>query len=146
MKMCMKELGGPGIGVRLINGSLAWGDGSITEDENTNLTTFIEKKFTSGKFRLDARLWNQDRTETFVDAEDSSKTIYERKTQAEDNNWSLKGEMIYDLSDHKIECGGETRRYGWGEQKVTYIDESYEEESGYPMADAGVMAGIRLIF
>ena len=120
-----KELGGPGIGVRLINGSLAWGDGSITEDENTNLTTFIEKKFTSGKFRLDARLWNQDRTETFVDAKDSSKTIYERKTQAEDNNWSLKGEMIYDLSDHKIECGGETRRYGWGEQKVTYIDESY---------------------
>ena len=44
-----KELGGPGIGVRLINGSLAWGDGSITEDENTNLTTFIEKKFTSWK-------------------------------------------------------------------------------------------------
>lgn len=120
-----KELGGPGIGVRLIDGSLAWGDGSITEDENTNLTTFIEKKINNGKFRLDARLWNQDRTETYVDTQDSSKKIYERETDAEDNNWSLKGEMVYDLSDHKIELGGETRQYGWGEQRVTYIDESY---------------------
>ncbi len=120
-----KEIGGPGIGVRLINGSLAWGDDSKTEDENTNLTTFIEKKITNGKFRLDGRLWNQDRTETYYDAEDSSKKIYERETEAEDNNWSVKGEMVYNLSDHKIECGGETRQYGWGGQKVTYIDESY---------------------
>ena len=29
---------------------------------------------------------------------------------------------------------------------VNILDESYEEDSGYPMADAGVMAGIRLIF
>jgi outer membrane cobalamin receptor len=70
-----KEIGGPGIGVRLINGSFAWGDGSSTEDENTNLTAFVEKKMNNGHFRLDARLWNQDRTETYVDAEDSSKKI-----------------------------------------------------------------------
>jgi outer membrane receptor protein involved in Fe transport len=79
----------------------------------------------NGHFRLDARLWNQDRTETYVDAEDSSKKIYERETKAEDDNWSVKGEAAYKLSDHKIEFGGETRRNGWGEQTVNYIDESY---------------------
>ncbi len=29
------------------------------------------------------------------------------------------------MGAHLLEIGGETRHYGWGEQRVTYIDESY---------------------
>ena len=45
-----KELGGPGISSRLIDGTLAWGDGTVTEDENLNLTAFLEKKGAKGSF------------------------------------------------------------------------------------------------
>jgi hypothetical protein len=64
-----KELGGPGIGARLIGGNFAWGDGTLTEDENLNLTAFLEKKGEKSSFRIDYRLWNQDRTETYYAAD-----------------------------------------------------------------------------
>ena len=70
-----KEIRGPGISGHLINGPIAWGDKSKTEDENTNLTAFVEKKFNKGHFRIDGRLWSQESLETYVDAGDSSKII-----------------------------------------------------------------------
>lgn len=120
-----KELGGPGISARLINGNLAWGDDSFTEDENLNFTAYLEKQMAKGHFRLDFRLWNQDRTEKYYDAANSSKKIYERETEAEDNNWSLQAAADYRFGGHFVEVGGETRSYGWGDQDVKYIDESY---------------------
>jgi len=120
-----KEIGGPGIGARLINGKYAWGDESFTEDETLNFNAFVDKEIKNGNIRLDFRLWNQDRTETYYDSADRSKKIYERDTDAEDNNWSLHGEATFLIDRHRIEFGGETRRYGWGDQTVTYIDESY---------------------
>ena len=119
-----KELGGPGIGARLIGGNFAWGDGTLTEDENLNLTAFLEKKGEKSSFRVDYRLWNQDRTETYY-AADTGNKIYERDTDAEDDNWSLQAAFEYKLSGHHIEVGGETKRYGWGGQDVTFIDTSY---------------------
>jgi outer membrane receptor protein involved in Fe transport len=119
-----KEIGGPGIGGRLLGGAIAWGDGTLTEDENLNLTAFVEKKITDGSFRVDFRLWNQDRTETYY-AADTGHKIYERDTEAEDDNWSLQAAAEYTVRDHHFEVGGETRRYGWGAQDVTFIDTSY---------------------
>jgi outer membrane receptor protein involved in Fe transport len=118
-------LGGPGIDDRLIDGNATWGDGTLTQDENLNMTAFLEKKGDQGSLRLDYRLWNQDRTETFYDAADSSRKIYERETEAEDGNWSLQAAGLYQLGDHRLEAGGETKRYGWGAQAVTHIDRSY---------------------
>lgn len=120
-----KALGGPGIGGRLIDGVSAWGDGSQAEDENSAWTAFVEKEMGKGGLRLDFRLWNQDKTETYVDAADSSKKIYVRDTQAEDNNWSVQGNGFYQFDRHLVELGGEMRKYGWGDQTVSYIDESY---------------------
>lgn len=120
-----KELGGPAIGSRLIDDRMAWGDGTITQDKNINLTAFVEKKSAKGNFRVDFRHWNQDRTETYFDAADSSRQIYQRETQAEDNNWSLQAVAQREIQNHNIEVGGETKRYGWGTQDVTFIDTTY---------------------
>ena len=91
---------------------MAWGDGSVTEDENTNVNAFIAKEIKNGGLRLDYRLWNQDRTETYIDAGNPDKPFYVRDTHAEDNNWSLHGEAFYQFDQHLVEVGGETRRYG----------------------------------
>lgn len=120
-----RELGGPGISARLLQGVLAWGDESLAEDENISFNASLTKGFDSGYARLDFLLWNQDRKEVYYDAADSGKKIYERETEAEDNNWSLRGEAAFDLSRHRVEVGGETRHYGWGDQTVNYMDESY---------------------
>lgn len=120
-----KEIGGPGIGGRLLDGNDAWGDGSFTEDENTAFTAFVSKKMDKGSCRLDFRLWNQERSETFYDAGEPGKKIYERETDAEDNNWSLNGEADYEIAGHTLAMGGETRSHGWGEQRVKFIDDSY---------------------
>lgn len=125
-----KELGGPGISSRLLNGALAWGDGTLTEDENRSLTAFIEKTMDAGRFRVDYRLWNQDRTETYY-AADTGKKIYQRETEAEDDNWSLQAALAYKIFEHHIEAGGETRHYGWGAQKVDYIDTAYFSRAIY---------------
>jgi outer membrane receptor protein involved in Fe transport len=125
-----KELGGPGIGGRLIDGVSAWGDGTVTEDENLNLTAFIEKTGEKGCFRMDFRLWNQDRTETYY-AADTGSRIYERDTEAEDGNWSLQAAGSYQFGKHRLDMGGETKRYGWGDQDVGYIDSSYFNGSIY---------------
>ncbi len=117
--------GGPGIGGRLIGGEKAWGDESYAEDKNTVLRAHLLKKLRTGHVRLDYSLWNQDKKEVYFDAADSGKKIYERTTKAEDNNWSLQGEAVFDLGTHHIEAGGEYRRYGWGDQTVDYIDKSY---------------------
>ena len=122
------QLRGPGIASRLSTSGQtwdAWGDGSETEDENTNLTAYILKNTADGHFRLDGRLWNQESKETYFDAADRSKKIYERETDAEDNNWSLKTEFAKQIASHSLEAGAETRSYGWGDQRVTYIDTSY---------------------
>ncbi len=119
-----ETLGGPGIGARLAAGRY-WGDGTEAEDENSDVTVFIEKKMKNGGLRLDYRLWNQDHTETYVDAADSGKVFYVRDTRAEDNNWSVQGNGFYQLGGHLVELGGEMRQYGWGDQTVSYIDESY---------------------
>lgn len=124
-----RELGGPGISSRLLKGVLAWGDESKTEDENLSWNAFISKKTDLGHLRLDFMLWNQDRHEVYYDAEDSSRKIYERDTKAEDNNWSLQGEAVFDFGQHHVEAGGETRRYGWGDQTVSYMDKAYFNKS-----------------
>lgn len=124
-----RELGGPGIGSRLLKGVFAWGDESKAEDENLSWNAFVSKKTDFGHLRLDFLLWNQDRHEVYYDAADSSRKIYERDTKAEDNNWSLQGEAVFDLGQHHVEAGGETRRYGWGDQTVSYMDKSYFNQS-----------------
>lgn len=120
-----KALRGPGLGQRLLSGSQAWGNGSKTEDTSANYTAYIKKAIGTGYIKLDGRFWNQESTETYVDAANPSKLIYERETDGEDDNWSLKGEFGYRLGTHSIEAGAETRSYGWGAQRVTYIDQSY---------------------
>jgi outer membrane receptor protein involved in Fe transport len=120
-----KELRGPGISARLINGARAWGDGSATEDKNTDLTAFLAHKTEESSFRIEGRLWNQESCETYYDAANRNKKIYERETDAENGNWLLSTAYSRTLGAHLVEVGGETRHYGWGEQRVTYIDESY---------------------
>ena len=117
--------GGPGISSRLIDGVFAWGDGSENEYENVAFTAFIAKEMAKGGLRFDFRLWNQDLTETYVDAADSSKAFYVRDAEAEDDNWSLQGNAFYQFGSHLVEIGGETRKYGWGDQTISYIDDSY---------------------
>ncbi len=39
-----KELKGPAVSARLINGATAWGNGSATEDKNRDLTAYIHTK------------------------------------------------------------------------------------------------------
>jgi outer membrane receptor protein involved in Fe transport len=119
-----KEIGGPGISSRLLNGAMAWGDGTITEDENSAISAFCERQWGAGRLRLDYRRWTQDRTETYY-AADTGNKIYERDTEAEDGNWSLQAAAEYTLGGHHVEAGGETRRYGWGAQTVNYIDSTY---------------------
>lgn len=119
-----KELRGPGISARLINGARAWGDGSRTEDDNHDFFAYLARSSDTGGFRLQARLWNQESHEIYY-ASDSGKKIYERETDAEDNNWLLSALFSHSLGSHLLEAGAETRRYGWGEQRVTHIDESY---------------------
>ncbi len=120
-----RSYGGPGIGSRLIDGVYAWGDGSKVEDENIGINGFMEKKMGKGRFRMDYRLWNQDRTETYIDAADRKKIIYQRNTEAEDGNWILQAQGAYEIGKHTIEAGGETKSYGWGAQDVSIIDTSY---------------------
>ena len=116
-------LGGPGM--RMINGNMTWGDDSYADDENTVFNAFINKKFEGGSARIGYRLWNQKRTEYYYDAADTSKKIYERTTDVEDNNWLLKADVQFEAGDHRLESGGEYKRYGWGDQTVGYIDTSY---------------------
>lgn len=120
-----RQLGGPGIGARLIAGNMAWGERSGTQDENIAFTAYGKKTFNAGHIRADFRIWNQDRHEVYYDAADSGKKIYERDTQAEDDNWSAQTEARFQIGSHQLETGGEIRRYGWGDQTVPYIDESY---------------------
>ena len=119
-----RGIGGPGIGARLLN-NYGWGDGSYTEDENRTVRVFVSGKIGNGDVRLDYRQWNQDCTEVYYDIADSGKKIYERETNAEDDNWSLQASGTYRMERHLLAFGGETRRYGWGDQTVPYIDESY---------------------
>ena len=120
-----KELRGPGISVRLNDGATAWGDESFTEDRNTDLTAWVSHKSEGQSFTLQGRLWNQESTETYFDAADPNKKIYERETDAEDGNWLLSAAYSRALGSHLVELGAETRHYGWGEQRVKYIDTSY---------------------
>ncbi len=129
-----KELRGPGIGARLINGAKAWGDGSYTEDTNTNVTAWVGYESKKSRFKLLGRLWNQESLETYYDAANRDKKIYERETDAEDDNWLLSASYSRTLGDHLVELGGETRHHGWGEQRVNYIDTSYFNGSIVPMA------------
>lgn len=124
-----KELGGPGISSRLINGVYAWGNGSEIKDISNFLNAFLIKRFQGGHARLRGMLWNEKTTEKYYDAANSGKKIYERETTPEDNNWQLLGDVVYTLGDHTLEFGGETRTYGWGDQKVPYIDKSYFNKS-----------------
>ncbi len=120
-----RELGGPGISYRLKDGFSAWGEKSFAEDENLSFNTWIAKAFDKGSARLDFRTWRQDKREVYYDAEDPGKKIYERETDAEPDNWSLNLAIEKEISSHRIEAGAESRSHGWGDQTVTYIDESY---------------------
>ncbi|OPX34583.1 MAG: hypothetical protein B1H11_10640 [Desulfobacteraceae bacterium 4484_190.1] len=108
-----------------INGDLTWGDDSNADDENTAFTVFIRKKLDRGSAKITYRLWNQERTEFYYAAENPHKKIYERETEVEDNNWLLNAQAEYALESHHIECGGELKRYGWGDQTIHYIDTAY---------------------
>lgn len=119
-----KTIGGPGAMGFLLQGK-QWGDESYADDENTAVTAFIAKAYDAGRAKIDFRLWNQERTEYYYDADDSDKRIYQRTTQGEDNNWAIQGEATFLFGDHRIETGGEMRRYGWGDQSVDYIDMDY---------------------
>ncbi len=120
-----KEIGGPYISSRLINGQTAWGDDTKAEDDNLAVSAFAVKEFSSGHLRTDFRLWNQERHEVFYAAEDNDKKIYERTSQAEDNNLFWQADGTLELRKHHLAAGGQMKRYGWGEQNVDYIDESY---------------------
>lgn len=120
-----QELGGPGISSRLKQGVYAWGDDSEIKDTSSFLNAFVMKKFEGGHARLRGMLWNEETTESYYDAADSGKKIYERDTTPEDNNWQILGDVVYTLGAHTLEVGGETRTYGWGDQSVPYIDKSY---------------------
>ncbi|CAN2040872.1 iron complex outermembrane recepter protein [Candidatus Magnetomoraceae bacterium gMMP-15] len=115
------EIGGPGVSSILKEGQ--YGDESKTEDENISFNAYLTKAFENGYAKLSYIQWNQDRQEYFYDAADSSKKIYERETDAEDNNWTIKGDVEINLEKHKIEFGGESRHYGWGDQTISYIDD-----------------------
>jgi outer membrane receptor protein involved in Fe transport len=117
------SIGGPG--ARFINGNLTWGDRSHAYDENESFTAYLSKDFKAGKAKIIYKLWNQDRTEYYFDAADQDKKIYERKTNIEDNNWSLQGDFEYALGNHELGFGGEWRSYGWGGQNIHYIDTAY---------------------
>ena len=54
---------------------------------NIGINGFMEKKMDNGRFRMDYRLWNQNRTETYIDAAARKKIIYQRNTEAEDGNF-----------------------------------------------------------
>lgn len=108
-----------------VNGDLTWGDGSKADDESTVFSTFIRKKFEKGSATINYRLWNQERTEHYYASESSKKKIYERETNVEDNNWLVNIQADYKLKNHLIECGGEFKKYGWGDQKIHYIDTDY---------------------
>ncbi len=123
-----KTIGGPGAMGFLLKGKY-WGDESYAEDENTALTAFIAKSYDAGRAKIDFRLWNQERTEFYYDANDPGKLIYQRTTEAEDNNWAIQGEATFTFGSHQIEAGGEMRRYGWGDQSVDYIDMAYFNEA-----------------
>jgi outer membrane receptor protein involved in Fe transport len=123
-----KELGGPGISSRLLDGQLTWGDGTKAEDENLAISAFAKKDFHFGHIRTDFRLWNQDRKEIYYTAENKQE-IYKRNTKAEDNNWLWLAEGTLHSSKHQLEMGGEIKKYGWGDQSVDYIDESYFDDS-----------------
>lgn len=120
-----KEIGGPGITSRLLAGPLAWGDDTRAGDENLALTAFAEKEFSTGRFRTDIRVWNQERREVYYAAENKNKKIYERTTDAEDNNWLWKAESMLHFGEHHMAAGAQMKRYGWGDQAVDYIDETY---------------------
>ena len=124
-----KELRGPGIGARLLGGATAWGDGSFTEDRNTNLTAWVAHESKKGSFRIQGRLWNQESRETYYDAQTKDKKIYERETDAEDGNWLISASFSRAFGSHLVELGGETRHHGWGEQRVRYIDTAYFNNS-----------------
>ncbi|MBT8339147.1 MAG: TonB-dependent receptor, partial [Desulfatitalea sp.] len=124
-----KASGGPGISSRLLEGQMTWGDDTKTEDENLALSAFAEKKFSSGRFRTDFRLWNQDRREVYYAADDRDKKIYERTTVGEDNNWLWQAEGTLQFGKHHLAAGGQMKHYGWGEQNVDYIDQSYFNSS-----------------
>ncbi len=115
-------LGGPG--TRMAKGALTWGDGSYADDQNSRFSASLSKVFEKGSAELGYQLWNREKTEYFYDAADSSKKIYERNTEIEDNNWSVQGDLSYSLNRHEIGIGGEFRKYGWGDQSVPYIDTS----------------------
>ncbi|MCI5180064.1 MAG: TonB-dependent receptor [Candidatus Electrothrix sp. AW3_4] len=120
-------LGGPG--TRMAKGALTWGDGSYADDQNSRFSASLSKVFEKGSAKLGYQLWNREKTEYFYDAADSSKKIYERNTEIEDNNWSVQGDLSYSLNRHEIGIGGEFRKYGWGDQSVSYIDTSYFSRS-----------------
>lgn len=117
------SIGGPG--TRFKNGNLTWGDRSHAYEENESFTAYLSKDFKAGKAKIIYKLWNADRTEYYYDAANPDKKIYERKTNIEDNNWSLQGDVDYTLGNHELGFGGEWRSYGWGGQNVHYIDKSY---------------------
>lgn len=119
-----RELIGPGVSSRLRKGAYAWGDGSSVDGDSVSYNVNLSRKFDSGNFRLSYTLWDQESTETYYDAANDKKKIYERKTKSEDGNWQLKGDLDYELGRHKIGVGGEYREYGWGDQDVLYIDAS----------------------
>ena len=119
-----KSVGGPGFTGFLLAGN-TWGDNSHGEDKNTAVTAFIAKEYSAGRAKIDFRLWNLERTEYYYDAANPGKKIYQRSTEAEDNNWAIQAEATYALGDHQLEAGGEMRRYGWGDQTVDYIDMAY---------------------
>ncbi|MCI5143132.1 MAG: hypothetical protein D3909_15675, partial [Candidatus Electrothrix sp. ATG1] len=113
-------LGGPG--TRMADGALTWGDESYADDQNSRFSASLTKIFDKGSANLGYQLWNREKTEYFYDAADSSKKIYERNTDIEDNNWSVQGDLTYSLNRHEIGIGGEFRKYGWGDQSVPSID------------------------
>jgi outer membrane receptor protein involved in Fe transport len=116
-------LGGPG--TRMLNGVFTWGDHSYADDENMAFSAFINKKFQNGFAKISYRLWNQERTEYYFDATNHHKKIYERTTEVEDDNWLVKGDAQFKVKSHTIEFGGEYKEYGWGDQKIPYIDTTY---------------------
>ena len=119
-----REMGGPGVTSRLKKGVLAWGDGSRIEDRNTMLDFNLSKEYEKGKATITAMQWYQERTEFFKSAEDPSRTVYQRKTEAEDGNWQMQGDASYQLGDHLVEAGGEFRKMGWGDQVIENMDKS----------------------
>ena len=118
-----RELGGPGVGARLLQGDYGWGDGTGIDDVNSFFNVYLNKDFEFGKARIAYLQWNQEREETFRAAGDGH-VIYKRETEGEDHNWEVVGDAEFVVGDHDIEAGFEIRRYGWGDQDVSFIDTS----------------------